>query len=47
LLIIVQLQQWIKLFNEKVDEIFEGEKAEWIKQRAGSIATVMQIKIFS
>lgn len=38
--------QWTKLFNETVDELFEGENAETIKQRALSISTVMQIKIF-
>jgi hemoglobin len=40
-------QQWNKLFAESVDQLFEGEKAELIKQRALSISTVMQIKIFS
>lgn len=39
-------QQWTSLFNETVNELFEGEKAETIKQRAANIATVMQIKIF-
>ncbi|MDZ4680814.1 MAG: group III truncated hemoglobin [Saprospiraceae bacterium] len=38
-------QQWIRLFNETVNELFEGENAELIKQRAQSIATVMQVKI--
>lgn len=38
-------EQWIKLFLQTVDELFEGEKAEQAKQRAISIATVMQIKI--
>jgi hemoglobin len=37
--------RWTKLFNETVDELFEGEKAEQAKQRALSIATVMQINI--
>ena len=37
--------QWLKLFNESVDELFEGEKASFIKLRAKSIATVMQVKI--
>ena len=37
--------RWIKLFNETVDELFEGEKAELAKQRAFSIATVMRIRI--
>jgi hemoglobin len=38
-------QKWIELFNTTVDELFEGEKAFQLKQRALSIATVMQIKI--
>ncbi len=37
--------QWLKLFTETVDELYVGEKAELIKQRAVSIATVMQIKV--
>lgn len=37
--------RWIQLFNETVDELFEGTKAEQTKQRALSIATVMQINI--
>ncbi len=37
--------RWIKLFNETIDDLFEGEKTEQAKQRALSIATVMQIKI--
>ena len=36
---------WLGYFHETVDELFEGEKAELVKQRATSIATVMQIKI--
>ncbi|MCX6189514.1 MAG: group III truncated hemoglobin [Bacteroidetes bacterium] len=40
-------QRWTKLFTETVDTLFEGDKAEYMKQRAMSIATVMQIKIFS
>lgn len=38
-------QIWILLFNETVDELFLGTNSELIKQRALSIATVMQIKI--
>jgi len=34
-----------ELFNQTIDELFEGEKAEQAKQRALSIATVMQINI--
>lgn len=37
-------EQWVKLFQSTVDELFEGDKAELAKQRAQSIATVMKIK---
>lgn len=37
--------QWLRLFNETVDQFFTGEKAELAKTRALSIATVMQIKL--
>ena len=39
------LDRWVKLFTETVDELFEGEKALLIKQRARSIATLMDIKL--
>lgn len=38
--------QWSLLFNETVDQLFEGENAELIKQRAQNISTIMQLKIF-
>jgi hemoglobin len=38
-------KQWVKLFNLSVDENFIGEKANLIKQRVHSIATVLQIKM--
>ena len=38
-------ETWLKYFNESVNELFEGEKAFLAKERALSIATVMQIKI--
>jgi hemoglobin len=38
--------RWQQLFLATVDELFEGDKAELIKQRARSIATMMQIKVF-
>jgi len=38
-------QTWLTYFNESVDELFEGEKAFLAKERALSIATVMQIKV--
>lgn len=39
-------ERWLKLFNSNVDEHFAGDKAELAKQRAASIATIMQLKIF-
>ena len=37
--------RWIQLFLQTVDELFVGEKAELARQRAYSIATMMQLKI--
>lgn len=37
--------RWLQLFHQTIDENFNGEKAELAKQRATSIATVMQMKI--
>jgi hemoglobin len=37
--------KWTKLFNESVDELFYGEKADLIKLKASNIATVMQMQI--
>lgn len=36
---------WLLYFRDSTDELFEGEKAFQIKERATSIATVMRIKI--
>jgi hemoglobin len=36
---------WLNHFNKTVDELFEGNIALLAKQRAKSVATVMQIKI--
>jgi len=36
--------RWKQLFLETVNELFEGEKAELARQRAVSIATMMEIK---
>ena len=41
----VHFDEWLRLFNETVNELFHGETAELAKTRALSIATVMQIKI--
>lgn len=38
-------ETWLMYFNATVDELFEGEKAFIAKERAKSIATVMQIKL--
>lgn len=37
--------QWYYLFSTTVDDLFTGERASLAKQRAKSIATVMQLKI--
>ncbi|MES2004686.1 MAG: group III truncated hemoglobin [Bacteroidota bacterium] len=37
--------RWVFLFKQTVDELFAGDKAVLIKQRAESIATVMRIKL--
>lgn len=36
---------WVRNFNDSVDALFEGSVASMAKERALSIATVMQIKI--
>ena len=36
---------WLTIFTSTVDELFKGDKAELAKQRAISMATVMQLKI--
>lgn len=36
---------WLSYFNSTIDELFEGQVASQAKERALSIATVMQIKI--
>lgn len=38
-------ETWLRYFNASLDELFEGEVTEQAKQRAQSIATVMQLKI--
>lgn len=39
--------RWEKIFIETVDELFEGKNANLAKQRAGSIALIMQTKILN
>lgn len=40
-----EFSEWIRVFNQTVDELFEGEKAQESKQRAGNIARLMHHKI--
>jgi hemoglobin len=38
-------EQWLKLFQETVDELFEGTRAHEVKDRARSIAGIFQHKM--
>lgn len=37
--------QWLALFNETVDELFAGDKADEAKSRAYSMGVVIQVKL--
>jgi len=39
------LDRWVELFTGTLDEFFDGSKTELMKQRAKSIATLMDIKL--
>ena len=39
------LDRWVQLFTAAIDEFFEGDKATLMKQRAASIATIMDMKL--
>jgi len=39
------LDHWVKLFTETLDENFQGSRTELMKQRARSIATLMDIRL--
>ena len=39
------LDRWVKIFTGTIDELFIGEKSTLMKQRAVSIATLMDIKL--
>ena len=41
----IQFNEWLRLFNQTVDELFEGERAEEAKIRAGNVARLMNYKI--
>src|SRR5436305_12954153 len=38
-------QRWIQLFTQTVDELFEGNKATLAKEKALSIAAIMETKV--
>lgn len=40
-----QLNRWVLLFTQTLDEYFHGPNATVMKQRAASIATLMDIKL--
>ncbi|MEL7120878.1 MAG: group III truncated hemoglobin [Bacteroidota bacterium] len=40
-----QIEQWLKLFNETVDEFYEGPNADKAKNSAKSIAIIIKMKI--
>ncbi len=40
-----EFSEWLKLFTETTDEMFEGATAEEAKSKASNIARLMQIKI--
>jgi hemoglobin len=42
-----EFSEWLMLFNQTVDELFEGEKAAEAKIRAANIARLMLFKIES
>jgi hemoglobin len=39
------LDRWVSLFQQNIDDHFAGTKATLMKQRAASIATLMDIKL--
>jgi hemoglobin len=41
----IHFQRWLTLFNETIDELFEGEKVELAKQRAAVIAWTIESKV--
>ena len=41
----IHFDRWILLFNQTIDELFEGEKAKLAKTRAQSIGAIFQYKL--
>jgi hemoglobin len=39
------LDRWVQLFTQTVEEFFEGDKADLLKQRAATIAVIMDRKL--
>lgn len=39
------LDRWVSIFTQTLDRYFEGPKTELMKQRARSIATLMDIRL--
>jgi hemoglobin len=41
----IHFDRWVLLFNQTIDELFEGEKAKLAKTRAESIGAIFQYKL--
>ena len=41
----IHFDLWLHYFNTTIDELFTGEKTELAKERAKSIALLMQVKV--
>ena len=41
----IHFEKWMELFTETIDELFDGEKAEEAKYRAGKMAEMFEYKI--
>lgn len=41
----VHFERWLEIWGNTINELFEGEKAEEAKERAKSIAAIMQFKL--
>ncbi len=40
-----QFLHWVLLFHQTIDDLFSGPKADELKQKSESIATIMQMRI--
>jgi hemoglobin len=41
----IEFDEWLSLFTNSIDDLFEGKTANEAKQRAGNIASLMLFKI--